>query len=430
VRLRHNTLHALRVPAVTIAWERLATALVRFGGPQLAARLTLWSTDWGDSVAGAPGVICLMRDLFSKDVEQLRLRGTYNYVCVLGGLTRLQAPFFPAAMRVQTSYQSYAGPERVKAEAFATAYAAEVLRLIARRKRITAVMSANVDYWQDLGFKLVCREQGIPFLALSREHPVIPQALAATIEWYRDNHFVFEGDAVAVAGQASVESLVANGSMIDRAKVVVTGLPRMDAWRDVDTAIPMEKRRTVTLLSFTEGYYADDTFVAVLGSFVEAARSLSARQFRFVVKCKNYEDYREVKARLPDRPPANVALVYDEPLFKVLPRSRLVIGFNSLAMAEAALSRAPLCVPFYEQCSRDRTELMFHPDEPMHRKAIMFPASPAELIGCIQQHCHGSPDLLDADIARLIASEFFHWPPDSTITESVERFIRKYSSRS
>lgn len=428
MNLKRAAVHALRTPAIKRVWARVATGLVRLGGPRLAARLTVWGTDWGVLVPNRPGVVCLMRDLFSKDIEQLRLRGSYNYVCVLGGVSRLQLPFFPAEMQVQTTYQSYVGPDRDKAIAFATVYAREVLRLIRRRQRITAVMSANVDYWQDLGFKQICSEQSIPFLVLMREHPVIPYALHAAIEWYRDARFVYEGSAVAVAAQASVDLLLTSEVLVDPADVVVTGLPRLDAWRDVDTAVPMENRHTITLLSFTDGYYADDTFVDVLASFVNAARALVATPFRFVVKCKNYEDYQAVIARLPAGGPNNVDVVYDEPLFTVLPQSRLVIGFNSLAMAEAALSRAPLCVPFYEQCRRDRSEVMFHPDEPLHQKAITFASSPADLARCIHQHCYGNPELPDAETVQAIASDFFYWPPDSNITEAVERFIRKYSS--
>ncbi|CAN5368995.1 hypothetical protein BH23GEM2_BH23GEM2_21300 [soil metagenome] len=426
MKLRETVVHLLRTPAVTLGWEWLANVLVRLGGPKLAARLTVWGTDWGSPASGRPTVVCLMRDLFSKDVEQLRLRGSYNYVCVLGGLTRLQMPFFPPAMRIQTTYQTYTGPDRTNAIALAMAFAAEVLRLIGRKQPVTAVMSANVDYWQDLGFKLVCREQGVPFLALSREHPVVAHALGTAIEWYGDTGFAFEGNGVAVAARASVDMLV-TGNALDEEDVVITGLPRLDAWRDVDTTIPMEHRRTVTLLSFTKGYYADDTFVDVLASFAEAARGLAATPFRFVVKCKSYEDYLAVTEMLPRNKPSNVEVVYNEPLFSVLPQSRLVIGFNSLAMAEAALSRAPLCVPFYDQCRRDRSEVMFHPGEPSHQQAITFPASPEELAQCITQHCSGSPRLLDADAAEAIASEFFYWPPDSTITEAVERFIRQYA---
>jgi hypothetical protein len=429
MRWKHVGIHVVRIPWVKIFWERLARTLARLGGARLAARLTLLGTDWGEPGHERPGVVCLMRDLFSKDVDQLRLRGRYNYVRVLGGISRLQTPYFPPEMQVQTVYQGYVGPARDRAVQFAQAYAREVLRLVAKRQRVDAVMSANMDYWQDLGFKLVCRELGIPFLVLMREHAVIPYALDTAITWYRDAAFRYEGAGIAVAAEHSVRMLEAVPGLVDPDAVSVTGLPRFDAWREVDTGVPMAKRNAVTLLTFTDGYYADQTFVDVLNTFVEAARTAPrAGPTRFVVKCKNYEDLYAVRSRLRTDLPPNLDLVYDEPLFTLLPRSRLVIGFNSLSLAEAALSRAPMCIPYYGECRRDAAELMFHPSDPLHTGAITFAESPAELVSCINRHAVDAPGLLAPDTGAAIARQFFHFPERGTISGLVEEFIARHAN--
>jgi hypothetical protein len=359
-------------------WPYVSVSLVLIFGPRVAAYLTYLSIDWGPASHG-PVVLCPFRESFVKDIYEMRRRTNINFAIVMGGITRFQQPHFPNEMRVQAFYQSYAGWGRQRALNFSRQYANHLINIVEKKRKVHAVMSANFDYWQEVGLKDVCRERNIPFLVLSREHPVIPSECINFIDWYVRAAYVFSGDLIAVAGDSTKKCISATGTICPDDRVFVTGLPRFDVWHDIDCSLSYDARKTITLLTFTHGYGADNGFVECLRIFIDAAERYKNSGLRFLIKTKDAHDQKFVFNLIPSGQRKFIECSYTEDLFAVLPASRCVIGYNSLSQVEAALAECYLIVPAWGECVSEGDSAMYNSNDPIVADIVEFANSENDL---------------------------------------------------
>ena len=64
----------------------------------------------------------------------------------------------------------------------------------------------------------------------------------------------------------------------------ITGLPRYDAWLSISKSTPFESRKHITLLSFSEGYFANSTYKELLFAFIETAKYHINSDLKFIIK--------------------------------------------------------------------------------------------------------------------------------------------------
>lgn len=421
-----NTLiHHLRYGRVATLWAATVPILIRFLGPKFAAFLSYLGMNWGPRRTG-PTILCLSRESFIKDVAELRSRGQFNYPMVMGGFTRFQMAWFPEEMQIQTFYQAYRGAGREDAVRKSTVYAHQLIRLASRTKEVDAVLSANFDYWQDVGFKQACRDLNIPFVVLSREHPIVPKVCDVVVDWYQRAAYRFDGAFIAVAGKSTRDVLARVGSVCRPEQVVITGLPRFDAWLDVDKNLPLEDRPWITLLTFTDGYYADKTFREVLEGFCLAARKHAGSSIRFLIKTKDVNDTFAIRRFISEEYAVHVVCTHDVDLFKVLPESRLVINYNSLSLVEAAMARTPIVIPAWGECKDRGGEAMYSVDNPCVANLVVFAGSQDAMIQHIAESVSGKTALLDKDAARAFVDEYIHIPSLGSCSENFEDFLQNY----
>ncbi|NBT59117.1 hypothetical protein EBT16_10075, partial [bacterium] len=141
-------LNWLRDGVIRSCWNGVSIALTKLIGPKLAAWLCYWTIDWGPENKG-PTFLCLFRESFIKDIEELRKRTELNLPVIMGGFTRLQMGWVPSKMQIQTFYQKYQGPGRESAMDKSRVFAKHLIELVNKRIKIDGVLSANFDYWQD-----------------------------------------------------------------------------------------------------------------------------------------------------------------------------------------------------------------------------------------------------------------------------------------
>jgi len=419
----------LRINSIKYFWGLIAPIIVKIMGIRLSAALTALGIDWGNVKTNGPTVLCISRFYFEKDIRELRNRTEMNFVQILGGFTRFQELWIPEGMRAQTFYQFYNGPDKEVAIEKSTKYAEWIIKTASRKRRIDAVLSANFDYWQDIGFKETCKEIGIPFLVLSREHPITRHAIEMCVRHYTEKgSFAFEGTAIAVAGWKTHEMIKqSSGVMKNMDDVWITGLPRLDIWRDVDTRIGMKDRDCITLITYTIGYSADNDYSEVVRAFAELG-SIHAGM-RFVVKCKDYDDYMENKRLIGSEYSRNVFLDYTTPLYEVLPRSRVVLGYNSLALIEAALSRSAIVIPNWGEHSMNEDGMLFKKNECRLSGCLRYPTSIEEMKDCIVDAVNGNVNLIEREDALMMAKDYFHIENEKSASRNVEEFIQYYISR-
>lgn len=292
-------------------------------------------------------------------------------------------------------------------------------------QRIDAVMAANVDYWQDEALKLACLELNIPFLVLCRENYTIPWTSPWLHRRIADAEFKFEGAGVACFSEAT-KCAIAPG-IRDMSDIWVTGAPRYDRWLDL-RPLSHEQKTYVSLITFNQpGYGAQDVFKEVLHRFAEAAISSANPKIKWLVKCKKRADMQDVQEKLPAHARKRLIFTFGTPLFDLFPKSKLVIGYNSLAIAEAILADAAVVMPWWGQSRPPKSDLLLDPDDPAVGAVIHVAESP-EILAIIIKRAAAGEDLRKGtpEQRRHVFTRHLHIPQSGHASSEVEAFVRHY----
>ena len=396
----------------------------RAGGPALAARLALQSIDASDWRRGAGTVLVLDRLYFEKDVVELRRRGRLNYVTLhTHVLSMAQSCWLPVTLQEQISYVPRTTPAHHAAWADAERYASLVLTAARRRWQVGAVLASNVDYWQHESVRRACAEQGVPFLVLCQEQQTVPFTYAAGLKLYRDAGFRYSGTAVAVF-EARTRDMLVEAGCCTPGQVVVTGAPRLDPW--FDGSVAAATADTITLLSFDgDQYLAPECYLEALAEFAAASIAHRGSELRFLLKCKDAEDEARNARHLAGVPHA-LEITHTEALTATYPRSRLVMGYNTLAILEALLSPAELAVPQWNDADRPRAEQIVDRHDPACQPHFRFPKSAAAWRALIDEAVATPRPQIDPEARRSLIRRWFHAPASGSASLAVERFIETY----
>lgn len=397
----------------------LATAC-RLAGPRFAAKFIVGRADFGDYVAGRPTVVALTRPLFSKDLIELRKRTALNWVYINNEfLGHVQSAWCPPEMRFQTKYQSFRGDRYAKVWKQLESFGDHLVRELRARTPVDAFMTSHIDYWQAEGARLGAKRNAIPFLGLCREHMCLPIEQRTVRDYYTG--FRYEGDSIAVFGESTRRIFIESGACTPD-QIVVTGPPRLDIWRDID--VENIARDTIVLLSYRDpDYRAPNSFKEVLRLFLEAAQRHAGGDVRFVVKSKNLADTDEIRgtagalARF-------VEIDHQVPLTALLPRARLVVGFNSLSVLEAQFCKARTAVPYWGDAARPSEELIFDPADPVVAKAVEFPTGPEAFDALLDTAAGGDQqNAVSAADRHAVVRRIFHTPDHGSCSKEVEGYV-------
>lgn len=417
-----NPRHALRIGLTILLYRRwFATLCDRIGGWRLLAYLTVLTIDDRQARPGATQVLVLDRLYFTKDVAELTDRGALSYPKLQTHvLSMVQATWLPERLCEQISYVPRTRPEDAAAWATCNLYAEDVIRRWQRRSGVAAVLASNVDYWQHEAFRTACRSLGIPFLVLCQEVQTLPFTYRYSIKLYQDADFRFSGTAVAVFEKRTADMLVESGCCTP-AQVAVTGAPRLDPWFDEHR--PRPEKSCVTLLAFDgEQYFAPETYLSALAVFAEQSMSRASPGMSYVLKCKDAEDMDRARAHLAGVV-HDLVLTHDWPLPDLLARSRLVMGYNSLAIIEALLSDAHLVIPQWSDSLRPSEGQNIDPADPSLRSQFEFLDSAEDWRRALEKAVTSGFRVPDRNERLALLSRWFHLPQPGSATQTVEQFI-------
>ena len=415
-----------RVLVAVFSNERYSRWFYRIGGTALLARVASWCIKPGRWQANVPAVLCIERNLFAKDIEQLRRHTSgLNWPTIrVTPFGRMQHLWVSDKLRRQTHYASELND---KAWSESERFALKLLTLARKRFAIAAVMSSNIDYWQDEGLRRACRQIGIPFLVLMKEHPTQNKVYENSLLYYKNLNFRYAGTAAAVFGERTRQMLVESGACAP-SQVWVTGAPRLDPWRAASENC--EQRDSLTLLSYADPtYLAPNNFAEVLAIFAEASLRHQNQALRFVVKCKNSADRVRISEMIGAQA-HNLEISEQIRLTSLLPRSRLVIGYNSLAMLEALFSSAVLAVPQWGDARRSSAEQTIDPTDFESRAIYNFPETGEVLRHLIDRATMVGDQPTDRNRRLKLLDKYFRICPAETSSQLVERFVLNFISPS
>lgn len=383
--------------------------------------------DWSAWQPGRPTILCLDRAQFRKDIDELRTRTPYNWVKL--GATRpkrFQAPWVAEKYRIQTYFTHYLDTRARHLKAGLEAFGAAFLTAALKVHPVDAVMAGNTDYWQDDAIKLGCRKLGIPFLVLGRENYTKKIDADKLTKRFRDAKLAFSGAGVAVLSKDTRDVMVGSGSF-PAADVWVTGAPRFDRWLDVGS-VPDDERVYITFLSYADPVYlAQQNFAECLRILAEAARANTNPKLKFIVKVKKPSEIEPVEAAFPEIRQYPIEIVWDAALYDIYPRSRIIIGYNTLAAAEGFFTEAPVVFPTWGDALRDPSETLIHFDNPVDAAAAYFPRSAGELRQLIDQAVAGQLRTKGTREQRLQSfRRHISVPANGTCSAEVQKFVEHY----
>lgn len=401
-------------------------SVARVGNTELASEWVARRAKWLKPWKQGPTVLCVARPHFVKDIEQLRHRTNLNFILISNGqLEWLQRAWTPPHICEQTRYATCTGEDVEAARQRTEEFATKFLLKLSRQTRISAVMSANIDYWQDDSIRRACVKLGIPFLVLAREHYIIPSTISRCSNRFKNFQYKYQGTGVAVFGESSRQMLITSGACTPE-QTWVTGAPRLDPWREV-MATDRSASNVVTLLSYSAPeYYATQNFREALGAFARVSRAMQQRNVRFVVKCKNLPDKMRIQSLLADYPGHQLELTVNMPMYDLLPASRLIFGFNSLSVLEGLFTNAVLAIPYWGETYREQHELMFDPEEPLSRVTFRFIESVEMLEQLIQATVSEPAMPADRSVRIEALQKYFHFPTDRTCSSLVADYVYHY----
>lgn len=395
-------------------------------GVRREARKLASEIAWGALIPDRPTILALDRGQFAKDIVAMRSRTALNFATVSAARMRVaQEKWVPPVARQQTYFTRALRREYRHLLPVVTNFGLAFMEAAVARAPIAAVLSANVDYWQDEAMKIACSLLRIPFLVLCRENRTIPWTVPWLHDRFTDAQFRFDGAGIACFSRATKIAL--QPGVRNSGDIWVTGAPRYDDWRDVP-AVPRQQRAGMTLVSFNQpGYAAKSTFFDVLDIVAEAAREHATSGLDWHVKCKKRSDVKELMRSRPQLAAGHVTLSHDRPLFELFPRSRLIIGYNSLAVLEALFTDVPIVLPWWDETRPDRDQLLLDPEDPAVAAVVHVAESPEQLRQLIRQAAAGE-DLTRGTMEqrRVLFCRHLHLPETGHASSAVEAFIRHY----
>ena len=394
--------------------------------PTTVGRNLARKINWIDVRPGQPTILAINRSQFSKDIEELRRRTELNWATISAvKIKKCQLDWVAKKDQQQTYFNGIlrAIPAELRQRLidFSVAFLSEA----SRKYPIDAVMAANVDYWQDEALKLACHSLNIPFLVLCRENYTVPWTLPWLHERFADANFRFEGAGVACFSAETKRAITP--AVRNPEDIWVTGAPRYDRWLDLRSLSPDEKNH-ISLITFNlPGYGAQDVFKEVLCNFADAAKNNQDSKIHWLVKCKKRADLKAVGQLLPAQLRSKVSFSFDVPLFDLFPKSKLVIGYNSLALVEAILANAPVAIPFWGQARPEKSDLLLDPEDPLVQAVTHVAETPEALMAIMTRAAKGE-DMRKGtpEQRRQIFTRHLHIPLSGHACSEVEKFARHY----
>jgi hypothetical protein len=370
---------------------------------------------------GEPNVLAVGRELFFKDTAQVETRTGLHFIPWRSGhFGKLQATWTPREFQRQGRFFAEPGSKEhpcwKKNE--------ELIRSIHQTlgpEQVPVMMSANTDYWQETALRQYCTDHDVLHYVLCRENLIIPHFRDLVIRRQRECNFKFHGH-VAVFSHHMKEVFLEGGSCREE-QISVTGAPRTDIWQDER---PKQEQTTVLLLSFRTSL-DPDMFYDAVDRFIEAARSFP--DLDFVVKCKEGRGdfaWMEQKIKETGAPP-NVKPEQYGDMRDLMERSKVIIGFNTLALTEAMLTDARLIVPAWHDTDAFREKLMMDPADPELQTELEFCASAAEFQSVLEAALR---EPLQPDRARRLKlmNRYMHYTPGETCSQRVADSVRRLIS--
>lgn len=372
-------------------------------------------------------VLCLRRSVFIDDIwAMIKYSGKIKYLSIERKyLTIILASFLKAQEQKDLTENNYhtlpigqSGKKRYYE------YLRRMLPVLRRKLNFQAIASGNFGYVQQQELMRLCKERGIPFVVFHKEG-----LIAGFFEGADDIYYgrKFLGDRLLVYNKKILGALLGKVSDLTRERIRLVGVPRLDHYHH---SIPPSLRPQIILFSFFIKQWLPKIFPNKnLHSLAEQRAQLFHEwvinfatrhpEVDVVIKTKAagfYLDYaREIFSSLPRKLPNLFLDNLGDPI-KLIQKSRVVLGFNSMALIEALLDRKPIFSPFFGDLVDEGNPWDYFFGYP---KLVNYAKSQQDLEQQLLQSLR-SPEQVPVPTEFI---EQFVYQPDGKASERAERVI-------
>jgi hypothetical protein len=240
---------------------------------------------------------------------------------------------------------------------------------VLERLRISAIVTANVRYLEDLDWCAVGEEEGVPWFVLYREGLLMfPRAVIGS----RKRHECFGkffGTHIGVQNEV-VKKMFVDSNFVEIEQVTVCGAPRVERLKRLlhGGQKPRRDRKRVLVLYFTPGKYQQaqidnlgprppgvptELFVEVMQEIVGLA--IENPQIDFLVKPKKGDSgiamFTTMIAEMGYRVEDIGNLIIDDQIdvHDAILASDVICGLQTTAILEAAVCEKPVILPYFKR---------------------------------------------------------------------------------
>jgi hypothetical protein len=150
---------------------------------------------------------------------------------------------------------------------------------------------------------------------------------------------------------------------------------------------------------------------------------------QFVIKCKEGRgDYGHMKKLLSAcNAPANVRPEQYINMRDLLDRSRMITGFNTLSLAEALLTDAPIVIPSWEVNADTLHMAAMDPADPELAKEILFARTQEQFAEQLESALTAAP-AADREARLRLVNRYMMFTPGETASERVAKLIKELAA--
>ena len=390
--------------------------------------LMLKAIDHRGNKRAAKNILCIERSMFEKDINELSYRvRKYGWIWLRKNQINVyQVPILPKSHLVQTEYLN-----KIKEAPHQWEECVRRSKILIKRfqkeKNIAALMLGNLDYWQDHTLRVACIELGIPVLVLQKEYPYNDLKLVdIEIDHYKKHNYKPNADAIMVFGKRMKDgySKIQN---FDGNKIFVTGSPRLDRWRSIETN-SQSSNEGLVIISFM----FRETSKPFLNMLKMISNHFQNQDLgKITVKSREQADYNIIKDFCQNEALANVEVVVNNSIFDLVSQSKAVIALNSLATIESMLSKKPILVP--DWLIKKQEEKLFDTKDDLSRSVVDLCIKDQELLSNLDRIFKKTDSEVNEECikARIkFIRKFWDYDENVSACNKVQKVIDNFVNRS
>jgi hypothetical protein len=360
-------------------------------------------------------IIFLERDLFSKDINELKKQNPdYNWEPIPNStLSVLSRSFVSPEHQVQTFFKK--GTNKKDLENFFVI----LLNKITCHTDLKCVLDGNIDYWQSYGLMLACNRKNIPFIAISKENPCSQKAYKIYEDRYR--HFKFEGTYIASPSR-QLAIIFEKLNVAKPENIKVTGYPRLDVYKEEHAPLKSTKNHATIMAFCHKGYGIKDekSYFNNLKNIIEIIKK---QKYNITIKTKNKDDFIKHSKNIPSSPDIN--LTYTTPISDINKKSVIVIGINSQSVLESLIFPIPIIMPYF--CIESDSGYDIIKSEDIKPENGIFRENSLDEFELTFQSLRTTSvlDHIQMSNRLKLLNKFVHFPPQKTSSELIMSLIEE-----